>query len=235
MTPFTPCSAIRRAMRPEALASSTKAARKSATSRSAVRALSADRLTLHWAVWVNLGDAQKQLNQNRRPSCSLRSSPRTRMAVASMMRVFRACPFPTVGSWATSPRGLIHGLMTARIPWSQGKMQGISRNQPSFANIRLENISEFRCLRMNSLRRQSREFFCQRREFFCRAGNEQGIRRKTDPRAPTHPMASEYFSVLDTKIINNMVACADEHAWLLRTGRASDARVEPRIKSGRRA
>ena len=148
---------------------------------------------------------------------------------------FSSMPVPDRRLLGDSPRGLIHGLMTARIPWSQGKMQGISRNQPSFAKIRLENISEFRCLRMNSLRRQSREFFCQRRELIRRAGNEQGIRRKTDPRAPTHPMASEYFSVLDTKIINNMVACADEHAWLLRTRRASDARVEPRIKSGRRA
>ena len=87
--------------------------------------------------------------------------------------------------------------MTARIPWSQGKMQGISRNQPSFAKIRLENISEFRRLRMNSLRRQSREFFCQRRELIRRAGNEQGIRRKTDPLAPTHPMASKYLNVTD--------------------------------------
>jgi hypothetical protein len=39
-----------------------------------------------------------------------------------------------------APRGSIHGLMTARIPWWQRKTQGISRNQPSLANIRLENI-----------------------------------------------------------------------------------------------
>ena len=103
-----------------------------------------------------------------------------------------------VGSWATSPRGLFHSLMTARIPWSQRKMQGISRNQPSFANICLENISEFRCLRMNSLRRQSREFFCQRRELIRRAGNEQGIPRETDPPVPTLPMAQKYFRVVDT-------------------------------------
>ena len=123
---------------------------------------------------------------------------------------FSSMPVPDRRLLGDAPLGLIHGLMTARIPWWQGKMQGISRIQPFFANIRIENISEFRYLRMNSLRRQSREFFCQRREFFCRAGNEQGIRPKTDPRAPTHPMASEYFSVLDTKIINTMVACADE-------------------------
>src|SRR5271163_1697000 len=35
----------------------------------------------------------------------------------------------------------------------------------------------------------SREYFCQRRELFARAGNEQGISRKTDPRVAMHPMA----------------------------------------------
>jgi hypothetical protein len=39
-----------------------------------------------------------------------------------------------------APRGSIHGLMTARIPWWQRKTQGISPIQPSLANIRLENI-----------------------------------------------------------------------------------------------
>ena len=143
--------------------------------------------------------------------------------------------FEHARSQPSAPRRLaagskFHGLLKARIPWSQGKMQGILRNQPFFANIRLENISEFRCLRMNSLRRQSREFFCQRRELIRRAGNEQGIRRKTDPRGPTHPMASEYLSVLDTKVINNMVACADEHASRLGcASRAPDQIRETRI------
>ena len=41
--------------------------------------------------------------------------------------------------------------------------------------------------------------------------------------------------MVETTIINNMVACADEHACLLRTRRAWDVRVEPRIKSGRHA
>ena len=81
------------------------------------------------------------------------------MAVASIMRVFRACPFPTVGASAACRGSKFHSLLKARIPWSQGKMQGILRNQPFFAKICLESISEFRCLRMNSLRRQSREFF----------------------------------------------------------------------------
>jgi hypothetical protein len=97
-------------------------------------------------------------------------------------------------------------------------MRGISPNQPCFEKICLENISEFRCLRTNSLREQSREFFCQRRELIRRAGNEQGIWRKTDPRAPTHLMASKYFGEVEMKIINSVIARADEHAWLLRTG-----------------
>ena len=168
------------------------------------------------AVSPNLGDAQKQLKSE--PPPVMQSSIKSADAHGGREHdaCFSSMPVLDRRLLGDAPRGLIHGLMTARIPWSQGKMQGISRIQPSLANIRLENISEFRCLRMNSLRRRSREFFCQRREFFCRAGNEQGIRPKTDPRAPTHPMALEYFSVLDTKIINNMVACAGEHAWLLR-------------------
>ena len=47
-------------------------------------------------------------------------------------------------------------------------------------------------------------------------------------RAPTYPIASQYFSVLDSKIINTMVACADEHACLLRPSRAWDGAVEPK-------
>src|SRR5271163_1122662 len=53
---------------------------------------------------ATLGDAHEQLNQNRRPSCRPGSSPRTRMAVASTMRVFRACPVPDVGSLGGLPR-----------------------------------------------------------------------------------------------------------------------------------
>jgi hypothetical protein len=81
------------------------------------------------------------------------------MAVASMMRVFRACPFPDRRLLGGAPRGLIHGIMTARIPWSQRKMQGISPNQPFFVKIYLENICEFSSLRMNSLRKQAGNFF----------------------------------------------------------------------------
>src|SRR5271155_3788399 len=55
-----------------------------------------------------LSDAQKQLNQNRRPSCRPGSSPRTRMAVAS--GVFRACPVPDVGSSAACRGSNFHSL-----------------------------------------------------------------------------------------------------------------------------
>src|SRR5271155_5465784 len=53
---------------------------------------------------------------------------------------------------------------------------------------------------------------------------------KTDPLAPTHPIAPKFFLVVDKKILNT--GCGyGEYAWLLRTGRALDARAEPRIKS----
>src|SRR5271155_4920804 len=53
---------------------------------------------------------------------------------------------------------------------------------------------------------------------------------KTDPLAPTHPIAPKFFLVVDKKILNTGCG-ADEYAWLLRAGRALDARAEPRIKS----
>src|SRR5271163_2521814 len=104
-----------------------------------------------------LGDAQKQLNQNRRPSCRPGSSPRTRMAVAS--GVFRACPVPDVGSSAACRGSNFHSLLKAQIPWPQGKTQGIFSIQPFFAKICLENSCEFNSLRMNSLLEQGRVFF----------------------------------------------------------------------------
>jgi hypothetical protein len=56
-------------------------------------------------------------------------------------------------------RDHFHGLPMCRIPWSQGKMQGISPIQPFFANIRLESICEFSYLRDNSLSRRAGNFF----------------------------------------------------------------------------
>src|SRR5271170_7728144 len=115
------------------------------------------------------------------------SSPRTRMAVASTMRVFRACPVPDVGSSAACRGSKFHSLLKAQIPWSQGKTQGIFSIQPFFAKTCLENGYEFSSLRVNSLLKQSRDFFCQRREFIRRAGNRREFGAKTDPLAPTHP------------------------------------------------
>src|SRR5271163_1342024 len=147
-----------------------------------------------------------------------------------MMRVFRACPAPDVGSSTACRGSKFHSLLKARIPWSQGKKQGIFSIQPFFAKIRFENICEFSCLRVNSLRRQSREFFCQGREFFAWAGNgrEFGARPIRSPRRIRS--RQKYFLVVDKRILN--AGCGpDEHAWLLPTGRALDARAEPPIKS----
>src|SRR5271163_3871199 len=141
-----------------------------------------------------------------------------------MMRVFRACPAPDVGSSTACRGSKFHSLLKARIPWSQGKKQGIFSIQPFFAKIRFENICEFSCLRVNSLRRQSREFFCQGREFFAWAGNrrEFGARPIRSPRRIRS--RQKCFLVVDKRILN--AGCGpDEHAWLLPTGRAFDARV----------
>jgi hypothetical protein len=51
-----------------------------------------------------------------------------------------------------------------RIPWSQGKMQGILPIQLLFAKIRLENISGSSVFEMNSLRDLAGNYFA-------RAGN----------------------------------------------------------------
>src|SRR5271169_1518535 len=114
------------------------------------------------------------------------------MAVASTMRVFRACPVPDLGSSAASK---FHSLLKPRIPWSQGKTQGIFSIQPFFAKICLENGCEFSSLRVNSLRRQGREFFCQRRELIRRAGNGREFDAKPIRSPPTHPIAPKCFLV----------------------------------------
>jgi hypothetical protein len=49
---------------------------------------------------VTYGDAQKQLSQNRRPPRPSRIRSGDAQTVASMMRAFRACRFPSIGSWA---------------------------------------------------------------------------------------------------------------------------------------
>jgi hypothetical protein len=175
-------------------------------SRRTVEAFGTRNDQIHRGMWRGLSGSVRVIctigaktSLPRRVEVSKRPSANDGRSRASCVFFEQARSRPP-GSWGTSPGGLIHGLMTARIPWSQGKMQGISWNRLFFAKFRLKNISGFRCLRMNSLLEQSTEFFCQRRELIRRAGNEQGIRRKTDPRAPTHPMTSKYFSVMDMKI-----------------------------------
>src|SRR5271163_2433296 len=80
-------------------------------------------------------------------------------------------PVPDVGSSAARRGSKYHSLLKARIPWPQGKTQGIYPIPPFLAKICLENGCEFSGLRVNSLHLQGREFFCQRRELFARAGN----------------------------------------------------------------
>jgi len=118
--------------------------------------------------------------------------------------------------------------MTARIPWSQGKTQGILRISPflrkSFSKTSADSgdWDEFPT-------QTEQGIFLSAQGINSRSRDSQGISRETDPRTPTHPMRVKYFNIVDMKVLNNMAACADEHAWLLRAGRASDAHVEPRI------
>jgi hypothetical protein len=72
------------------------------------------------------------------------------LVLASMMRIIRACPVPDSRLLGGLPRlaaGRFYRILKARIPWWQGKMQGISPIQPFFAKIRLKNICEFSNLR----------------------------------------------------------------------------------------
>jgi hypothetical protein len=121
--------------------------------------------------------------------------------------------------------------MTATIPWSLGKTQGILSIQSFFSKICRENECEISKLRVNSLRKQSREIFLSAQGINSRGRDSQGISRETDPRAPTHPIASKRQFDMDENIINYFVRFVRGHAWLLQTGRAVGARVEPRIKS----
>src|SRR5271156_4946755 len=68
-------------------------------------------------------------------------------AVASIIRVFRACPVPDNRLLGGLPMDKFPDLPPCRILWWQGKKQGISRIQPLFAKISLENICNSRYLR----------------------------------------------------------------------------------------
>src|SRR5277367_6452998 len=113
------------------------------------------------------------------------------MAVASTMRVFRACPVPDVGSLAASK---FHSLRKPRIPWPQGKTQGIFSIQPFFAKICLENGCEFSCLRMNSLLEQGRVFYCQRRKLIRRGRNGREISTQKPILSPRRTQQSQESS-----------------------------------------
>jgi len=140
---------------------------------------------------------QKLPNQNRRTSYR----PRIKSADAHGGREHDACFSSMLGSRPSAP-GKLAARINSRSHDGQnslvaGKNAGNFVESAFFAKIHLENIREFSGLRMNSLHRQSREFFCQGRELI----REQGIRRKTGPRPPTHLMAYKYFNVMDKKIV----------------------------------
>ena len=61
-------------------------------------------------------------------------------------------PIPRQSAAWRLAEDLVHSFLMCLIPWWQGKMQGISPIQPSFAKVRLENIREFSSLQLNSLR-----------------------------------------------------------------------------------
>src|SRR5271163_5350327 len=120
-------------------------------------------------------------------------------------RVFRTCPVPDRRLLGSSPRIDFHSLLKTRIPWPRGKTQGIFYIQPFFAKICLENICEFSCLLMNSLRIQGREFFCQRRELIRRAGNRREFGAKPIRSPPTLPIAPKFFQAVDKNITNSRI------------------------------
>jgi len=72
--------------------------------------------------------------------------------------------------WAAC-RGLIPGLLMCWVPWSQGKMQGISPIQPLCARICLENIWETSSFETNSLRGRAGNYFARAGNFSTGAGN----------------------------------------------------------------
>src|SRR5271163_3622447 len=68
-------------------------------------------------------------------------------------------PVPDVGSSAARRGSKYHSLLKARIPWPQGKTQGIYPIPPFLAKICLENGCEFSGLRVNSYTYRAGNFF----------------------------------------------------------------------------
>src|ERR1700688_1633787 len=82
-----------------------------------------------------------------------------------------------------------------RVPCSQEKMQGISRNRPFFPKICLEDVCKFSSLQGKFPTRKSREFICASRELFPPFGPEQGIWREIDPCARTGVAGGRFVRV----------------------------------------
>ena len=87
---------------------------------------------------------------------------------------FEHAQLPTIGFLSGSPRIDFTSFEWARIPWSQGKTQGILSISAAPYEKHLENVCYFSILRMNSLREYARAqgIFSGAQGIF---GPEQGI------------------------------------------------------------
>src|SRR5271156_6848430 len=106
------------------------------------------------------------------------------MAVASTMRVFRACPVPDVGSLGGLPRIEFSQSPEGPDSLAAGKNAGNFFDSAVFC----ENLSR-KQLRIQLFAdefptRTGQVFFCQRRELIRRAGNGREFRRKNRSARP---------------------------------------------------
>src|SRR5271155_5836809 len=106
------------------------------------------------------------------------------MAVASWMRVFRACPVPGGPRLAGLPRIEISQSLEGQNSLVVGKNAGnfvesaLFCEHPSRKHLRIQSFAD------EIPTRARRDFFRARREFFRCAGNEQGIPRENRSARP---------------------------------------------------
>src|SRR5271156_4580332 len=148
------------------------------------------------------------------------------MAVASWMRVFRACPVPGGRRLAGLPRIEISQSLEGQNSLVVGKNAGnfvesaLFCENPSRKHLRIQSFAD--------------EFPTRaRREFFRCAGNEQGIPRETQSARATHPMASKCLSLANKKIINRRFMLRLRTNTLCLFGRARAGCAAMQINRGR--
>src|SRR5271170_79327 len=174
---------------------SRRAARPPASRRSGRRAL------LPGAARVpRLGDAQKLLNQNRRRHAVPGSSPRTRMA---------ACFSNMPGSRPSAP-GQLAADRLSQPPEDQDSLAA-GKNAGNFLNsaVFCENLSR-KHLRIQLFAYEfpthtGQGIFLPAQGINSAGRESQGIRRKTDPLAPTLPIAPKFFQAVDKNITNRRI------------------------------